>query len=220
MQPRRNFHWEFSLSALLGIAVGLLAAASQPDFGFVAGAAVFFVVFLACELRQLSRLTPAYLGRNARKADEPVFVIFAVTLVVAASALASLFLLIHQKGAPDPLELCTALLAVALGWLTIQVLFAVHYAHLCWLDEEATRRTGVEVSRVRAEGLDFPGNEQPGGWDFLYFSATVGMTAQTADTDITSSRVRRLVLVHGLISYFFNAVILAAVVNVAISLGG
>lgn len=70
------------------------------------------------------------------------------------------------------------------------------------------------------EGLDFPGGKPPERSDFLYFSAVIGMTAQTADTNITTSRMRRIVLIHSIVSFFFNTVIVAAAVNLAVSLGG
>ena len=45
------------------------------------------------------------------------------------------------------------------------------------------------------------------------------MTAQTADTGITTSHMRRVVLVHSILAFFFNTVIVAAAVNLAVSLG-
>ncbi|TIS73631.1 MAG: DUF1345 domain-containing protein, partial [Mesorhizobium sp.] len=41
----------------------------------------------------------------------------------------------------------------------------------------------------------------------------------TADTGITTSRMRQVVLVHSILSFFFNTVIVAAAVNLAVSLG-
>jgi len=46
------------------------------------------------------------------------------------------------------------------------------------------------------------------------------MTAQTSDTAISSSAMRRIALVHGLVAFVYNAAILAASVNVAASLLG
>ncbi len=69
-------------------------------------------------------------------------------------------------------------------------------------------------------GLEFPGGKRPEGSDFLYFSTVIGMTAQTADTGITTAHMRRVVLVHSILSFFFNTVIVAAAVNLAVTLGG
>lgn len=69
-------------------------------------------------------------------------------------------------------------------------------------------------------GLDFSGDwPEPGPWEFLYYSFTMGMTAQTSDTAVTSTEMRRVTLVHGILSYFYNAVIVALAVNVGLSLG-
>lgn len=45
------------------------------------------------------------------------------------------------------------------------------------------------------------------------------MTAQTSDTAITSTAMRRINLIHAIVSFFFNTVLVAAAVNVAVSLG-
>ena len=70
-------------------------------------------------------------------------------------------------------------------------------------------------------GLSFPGGDTPPqGWDFLYFAIVIGMTAQTADVEVTTTRMRRLVIVHSVVAFFFNTIIVAAAVNLAVTLGG
>ncbi len=46
----------------------------------------------------------------------------------------------------------------------------------------------------------------------------IGMTAQTADVNITATAMRKLTLIHAVVSFFFNTVLVAAAVNVAVSL--
>jgi uncharacterized membrane protein len=70
-----------------------------------------------------------------------------------------------------------------------------------------------------AGGFEFPGTGRPQGWDFLYFSTVIGMTAQTSDTSVTTAHMRRIVLAHSIVSFFFNTVIVAAAVNLAVSFG-
>lgn len=94
---------------------------------------------------------------------------------------------------------------------------ALHYAHVYWMDGDAI--DAETKKKIPVGGLDFPGGKRPEGWDFLYFATVIGMTAQTADTAITTSHMRRVVLVHSILSFFFNTVIVAAVVNLAVSLG-
>jgi len=49
--------------------------------------------------------------------------------------------------------------------------------------------------------------------DFAYYSFVVGMTAQVSDVPVTSRRLRRLTLLHGVISFAFNTIILALTIN-------
>ena len=46
------------------------------------------------------------------------------------------------------------------------------------------------------------------------------MTAQTSDTAITTTGMRRFNLLHGIVSFFFNTVLVAVSVNVAVSFAG
>jgi len=128
-----------------------------------------------------------------------------------------LFLLINHKDR-DPTELGFAMLSIPLGWFTIHAMAALHYAHVYWMDGDAIDTETKK--KMPVGGLEFPGSKRPEGWDFLYFATVIGMTAQTADTAITTSHMRRVVLVHSILSFFFNTVIVAAVVNLAVSLGG
>ena len=44
------------------------------------------------------------------------------------------------------------------------------------------------------------------------------MTAQVSDVQITSKTMRRLTTVHGVVSFFFNVIVLALTVNIVSSL--
>jgi uncharacterized membrane protein len=93
---------------------------------------------------------------------------------------------------------------------------ALHYAHLYW---QPDGQQG-DASGPR-EGLQFPKDQdddaEPGAWDFLYFAFVIGMTAQTSDVQITTTRMRKFNLVHAIVSFFFNTVLVAVAVNVAVS---
>ncbi len=45
------------------------------------------------------------------------------------------------------------------------------------------------------------------------------MTAQTSDVEITTSAMRQVNILHAVVSFFFNTVLVAAAVNLAVSLG-
>ena len=131
----------------------------------------------------------------------------------------SLFIVLNSGGQPEWRELSLSLASVALGWLTIHTMAAHHYAYLYWRPGPGQ---GSSASAKKAEprrGLDFPGDDEPGGYDFLYFSLVVGMTAQTSDVAVTKTQIRKLNMLHAVVSFFFNTVLVAAAVNVAVSLG-
>jgi uncharacterized membrane protein len=67
-------------------------------------------------------------------------------------------------------------------------------------------------------GMAFPGRgEAPDYWEFVYFSFVIRMTSQVSDVAVTSKQIRRTVTVHGVLSFVFNAALLALTVNIAAS---
>ena len=182
-----------------------------------ATANIFFLVYLTLEFAKIHSLTPAFLKKHAASADEPVWVIFLVTFSAVLVAVGSLFVLINKGGKPNGVELGLSLASVAFGWLTIHTMAALHYAHLYWRPDAPAGSEKPKATKQR-EGLEFPGDNEPGGYDFLYFSLVTGMTAQTSDVAITSTEMRKLNVLHAVVSFFFNTVLVAAAVNVAVSL--
>ncbi|MBZ9808020.1 DUF1345 domain-containing protein [Mesorhizobium sp. BR1-1-9] len=211
-------HMLFAVSACVGVFALLMALLLHAPLAYSIGANAFFAAYVTLVVAQMPKFTGTYLSKNARATDQPVLVIFAVTLVVVGVALVSLFLLINQKDKGHPIELTFALLSIPLGWFTIHAMAALHYAHVYWMDGDLVD-AGTK-KKIPVGGLLFPGDKRPEGWDFLYFSTVIGMTAQTADTNISTTHMRRVVLVHSILSFFFNTVIVAAAVNLAVSLGG
>lgn len=186
----------------------------RPELSVQATANVFFIVYLALEFRKFRTLTPEYLKKHVASTDEPAWVIVAVTFVAVMVAVGSLFVLINEGAKPSALDLVLALTSVALGWVSIHTMTALHYAHLYWRPADAGGKGGGATQ----QGLDFPGDDEPSGYDFLYYALVIGMTAQTADINITKTGMRKLTLIHGVVSCFFNTVLVAAAVNVAVSL--
>jgi uncharacterized membrane protein len=211
-------HMPFYIAAAAGVIAFCVSLALSVPLASTAGANAFFVVYIALVLGDMPLLTAGYLRRNARKTDLPVQLIFVVTVAVICVAVFGLFQVIYDSPDPRPLRLAFSLAAIPLGWFTIHLMTALHYAHLYWLPGDQTAGPDEKKSTPN-RGLDFPGDTPPEGWDFLYFSAVIGMTAQTSDTGVISAAMRRAVLLHGVVSFFFNTVIVAAAVNVAVSLG-
>ena len=95
---------------------------------------------------------------------------------------------------------------MVLSWAFTHTIFALHYAHEFY-------REGA-----RSKGLKFPDDHAPDYWDFVYFSFVVGMTFQVSDVAITQKSVRRMVVAHGALSFFFSTAIVAMMVNIAAEL--
>ncbi|MGD0677068.1 MAG: DUF1345 domain-containing protein [Polyangiaceae bacterium] len=98
-------------------------------------------------------------------------------------------------------------LTVALAWAVTHTAFTLRYAHLYYRED----REGVG-------GVVLPGGEPPCFVDFAYFAFTIGMCFQVSDVTVTSRQIRRVVLLHALISFAYNSLILAFVLNLVFSL--
>jgi len=164
-------------------------------------------VILAFEM--MARANVHQIRRRAATQDEGAIVILVLTV---ATALASLLAIVPLLGTSAvgaaqrrSIELILATITIVLSWAFIHTMFALHYAH------EFYGQSGVR-------GLAFPGGEEePDYWDFVYFSLVIGMTAQVSDVGITTKEIRRTVAAHGVVSFFFNAALLALTVNIAAS---
>ncbi len=210
-------HSRFYLAALAGIAVGLAAWALRGPMPPLSGGDAFFLVYLALMTRFAVRVTPEGLRRRAGVEDEGIPLIILLALAAVVLSLAAIFSLLN-RGEPDPVELSFAVASVPLGWLMLHTIAAFHYAHVFYATSGADEPQTERPDPRDAGGLKFPGTEEPGAWDFLYFSFVIGMTAQVSDVAVETTGMRRLVLLHGVVSFFYNTVLLALAVNVAVTL--
>ena len=99
-----------------------------------------------------------------------------------------------------------ALVSIILSWALIHTLYTLRYAR--------------EYFAPPIGGIDFNQSEQPRYSDFAYFAFTLGMTYQVSDTDISSSRIRRIALGHSLLSFLFGTGLLATTLNLIVGLVG
>ena len=159
---------------------------------------------------------PYEVRRVARIQDANATVLFTVVISAAMISLLAVGVLLGSAKSLPKSELgehvALSVASVIFSWFLVHTLFALRYAHLYFFDAREASR-----SQVRG-GLIFPGNDSPAYTDFAYFSFVVGMTCQTADVNISHTSMRRLTLVHGLISFCFNTAIIAMFVNIVASL--
>ena len=170
------------------------------------GAATYLVLIF-----WLFATTPvAGMQANAQAQEDGEWTLFWLVLAgVVASFAAIIGEFSSMKAAASAArDLKVALVAgtLLLSWLLSQVVFGLRYAH-----EFYSRSGEAEIDG----GLEFPGETRPDYFDFVYFAVVLGMTFQVSDVQITSRKLRRLALVHGLLGFMFNTVIIALTVNLA-----
>ncbi len=209
----KHRHAHFLASFLAGCVAFAAAFVSIPGMALTVGANTFFFLYVVLVLRSMPKRTADFFSRHAVESDEPPWLIFVVTIAVVGVAVESLFVVINASQLPNPFWLAFSILSLPLGWLTVHSMAALHYADLYWQGGKARGGEGNSPA-----GMSFPGTARPVGWDFLYFSLVIGMTAQTADVDITETRVRIFAMLHCLLSFSFNTIIIAAAVNLVVSL--
>jgi uncharacterized membrane protein len=152
---------------------------------------------------------PAAVRRSAVLQDAGRSLIFALVLLASCGSLwivwALLALSRGQSGGAYALTMTLAPLSVVLSWCLVHTLFTLRYAHIFY--------GAGQIHGTHHGGLEFPGDHLPDYMDFAYYSFVVGMTAQVSDVQVSSRRLRRLTLLHGVISFAFNTIILALTIN-------
>ncbi len=156
---------------------------------------------------------PYEVRRNVSLQDASATFLFGAVIFAALASLLAVGILLesgkdHAATGRVAGRLALSVAAVGLSWFLVDTLFSLRYAHAFFKDAHKQAREKVQG------GLEFPGKGSPDYMDFAYFSFVVGMTCQVSDVQISSRTIRRLALVHGLISFAFNTAILAMFVNI------
>ena len=107
-----------------------------------------------------------------------------------------------------------SVLAVLLSWFHLHTAFGQHYARLYY---EAKDIQGHPFKEGRRSGFHFPGTETPTYLDFLYVAFTLALTYSMSDVNVESELMRRTVLLHSLVSFFFYSTVLAGVLNAIVT---
>ena len=173
---------------------------------------MFTLTILALAWLVISTKAPYEARRNARLQDASATFLFVLVISAATASLAAVGVLLASAKNLPPTGLAghiaLSVTAVVLSWMLVHTLFALRYAHLYFRDAHEVERHAV------SGGLVFPGKDSLDYTDFAYFSFVIGMTCQVSDVQVSTSQMRRLALMHGLISFAFNTAILAMFVNI------
>jgi uncharacterized membrane protein len=172
--------------------------------------ASFALVALFFGLRKSSAAT---IKLSAARQDAGKWAVLVLSLLAATASLVVIAAQMpHVKsasGLEQAARVVLVIYTIMLSWTFIQAIFALHYAHDYYLDVDLpTPRFGPGSER-----LIFPGERTPTYGDFLYFSFTIGMTFQVSDVQIADSSIRRLVMVHGVVAFFYTTGVLALTIN-------
>ncbi len=184
-----------------------LGGASRVVAGYDVGALTLLALLWLRGLHGDSRLTRARAALDDPGKNIIAIIIFAVVVAGLVSAIA---ILGHGPAVKTGLERWIAYLlaaiAVCAGWFLLHTLYTFRYAHLFWYDDDGD---GTESG-----GIKFPGTDAPSDYEFAYFAFTLGVSFAISDPQITETRIRKEVMVHSIIAFWYNAIIIGMVINI------
>ncbi len=205
-------HRRLFVSAIAGAIVGI----SWPGDGsalahILVGWNAFVWLYLAMVAVTLAGADSGHIKRVALAQAESAAAVLVIVVIAAIASLVIVVVELIAAKAAGPhhmfAHLAFAFASVLGSWLLLPMLFGLSYA---------SEYYGPEPDR----GLAFPEavkGFEPDHTDFLYFSFTIAVTAQTSDVGVTTRPMRRLVLFQSLLSFLFNTTILAFSINAAAS---
>jgi len=175
---------------------------------------LFCVIVLSLDWTIFFKTSPAEIRTQAKQQDESAVITFIIVLLSVLASLTGVFSIVINGDGSNVLATLSGIGGMIGSWCLTHTLFTVRYAHLYYGDDEndATKHAG---------GLCFPSkNEKPDFLDFAYFAFVIGMTFQVSDVEIAEKKLRRLVLMHSIISFAFNTFIVALTINIIAGLSG
>jgi uncharacterized membrane protein len=200
----------FTCGALgLVVLAALMFVSWRISVRFLVAWDVAVTLYLALVLHLASIAHAHHIRRRACVQDEGQVTILVLTPLAALASLGAIFALLGSASGHNrqPMDLVLATITIVISWAFTHTMFALHYAHE-YYDENGGK----------GGGMSFPGDEpEPDYWDFLYFSFVIGMCAQVSDVTVTCKPIRRTVFAHSVVSFIFNAALLALTVNIAAS---
>ena len=170
-------------------------------------------IYLALAWAHIAHASATETRRHARAEDLSAYFIFVTVLVAAFASLGAIELL--QEGVkelplvPKAMRVGLSFSSLVLSWLLIHTVYTFHYARRYY--------DSHPITKAAVRGLDFPGGESPDYFDFAYYAFVIGMTAEVSDVPVASRHIRRITLLHGILSFFVNIAIIALSINIIVS---
>jgi uncharacterized membrane protein len=194
-----------SIGVVVGVAISFVTiwqAAVLIGWDAAAASLIFWI------WKAVVKMDAAQTKMHAGREDPSIRMSELLVLSSGVALLAAVGLVLikagHSSGGTKASLIALGVVSVALSWSLVHTLFTLRYGRAYYSPPDG--------------GIDFNEDDAPTYLDFLYLSVTIGMTFQVSDTNLTTKRIRRIALVHALLSYLFGAVIVALVINVVASL--
>jgi uncharacterized membrane protein len=213
MHKLLRFHPRLWVALIIGDAVFFLLPAHWSPISRVlvswnCGVALFLVLIY----QWMASLTAEQICSRYNEEDSSAtFILVLVTLAALLSLVAivePLATIRRVAGTERIWHFALATVTVIDSWLLVPTIFTTYYADMFYSVDHQNRP------------LRFPETDMPMFWDFAYFSFTIAAACQTADVLTTRGSIRKVVIVHELISFLFNASILGFAINVTAGLIG
>ena len=196
-------HVLLPLCILIGLVVGAgVAAGFSPVAGVLGGIVAMGASFSVASLAMSSGVDAGALRARVQSQEaNPAL----EEITVVAAALASLggiayVFICNLAGDQAIATVALGISAVFATWFMLHIMYATRYAHLYYTGEEG----GVDFNQEAAA---------PTYSEFWYLSFTIGMTFAVSDPVVRSSRMRRVIVRHAILSYVFSAFILGCTIN-------
>lgn len=171
---------------------------------------VFTLTFLICSWIVIVKRTVPQIRKKATEDDGSVFFVFFMVLISSFAGMLTVLLIIISKDSAvrdSVLFLPTCILGMILSWVMVHTIYVFHYAHEYYDD------TRDKNGKKYVGGLIFPDENEPDYLDFAYYSFGLGCTFQVADVNITSRKIRRITMFHGLLAFILNTFVVALTIN-------
>ena len=196
------------------ISVGLLPIRMEGLTRIMIGWDCFSVCMIIISGVIFASMRPRQIRVLAKTEDAGRIVVFFIVLAAIIGSLLGVMLLLGNKKMwllTKGIETFIYLSGVVCSWVLLHTMFAYRYALLYYGDHPLD-------PDIHTVGLQIPNELWPDYLDFAYFSFVIGMTFQVSDIEISSKVIRRVALIHGMLSFLFNTVIVALTINVIVDL--
>jgi uncharacterized membrane protein len=200
----------FSVAAAVIVCLILIVTRFEILTGVMVGWDIFSICLIGLSWLTFFVTDAKELCLKAKQQDESRYAIFLIVLLAVCISIVGILIVLKNTDenlVRKELHTIVSMLGVALSWFLLHTTLTLRYAHLFYVHT-------FSQQHQHKGGINFPEEiDEPDYLDFAYFSFVIGMTFQVSDVQVTSQSMRRVVLLHGLISFVFNTIIVALTIN-------